>query len=183
MSLSDLASLGSFVSGLAILVSLILLYFQLRQVNQQVRQAEKNQQASIRQGRAARSSATSMGVAENPALADAILKALTGAPDITTTQLYQFNRYCFAVFSGHEDSFYQNQDGLLTDSAFTSVVNSMGRGFSQAAVRLQWKRVRASYGAEFVKFVDGLIARAPIGPTSLDPAEWLSDLAGETSGP
>lgn len=179
MSLSDLASLGSFLSGFAVLISLIFLYFQLRQVGKQVAQAEKNQQASIRQGRAARSSATSMGAAENSALAEAILKAFTGAPDITATQLYQFNRYCFAVFNGHEDSFYQNQDGLLTDSAFASVVNSMARGFRQTAVRLQWKSVRTSYGAEFVAFVDGLLARTPTEPSSFNPADWLTDLAAE----
>ena len=50
MSLSDLAALGSFVSGLAVLVSLIFLYFQLRQVNRQVRQSEKNQLALMNQG-------------------------------------------------------------------------------------------------------------------------------------
>jgi len=47
MSLSDLASLGSFVSGLAVLISLIYLAIQ-------VQQAEQNQKAQIQQGRAAR---------------------------------------------------------------------------------------------------------------------------------
>jgi hypothetical protein len=47
MSLSDLAALGSFVSGVAVLVSLVFLYFQLRQVGAQVQQAERNQQAMI----------------------------------------------------------------------------------------------------------------------------------------
>jgi hypothetical protein len=37
MTLSDLAALGSFVSGLAVLVSLIFLWFQLRQMNEQIR--------------------------------------------------------------------------------------------------------------------------------------------------
>lgn len=44
MTLSDLASLGSFISGIAVLVSLIYLALQ-------VRQAEKNQRAIIHQGR------------------------------------------------------------------------------------------------------------------------------------
>jgi hypothetical protein len=39
MSLSDLAALGSFVSGLGVLVSLVFLYFQLRQIGVQVKQA------------------------------------------------------------------------------------------------------------------------------------------------
>jgi len=44
MTRSDLASLGSFASGFAVLVSLIFLYFQLRLVNRQVLQAERQQQ-------------------------------------------------------------------------------------------------------------------------------------------
>jgi len=51
MTLSDLAALGSFVSGVAILVSLVFLYFQLRQVYAQIRLAERNQQATIQQDR------------------------------------------------------------------------------------------------------------------------------------
>ena len=44
MTLSDLASIGSLISGTAVLVSLVYLSLQ-------VRQTERNQQASIRQGR------------------------------------------------------------------------------------------------------------------------------------
>ncbi len=47
MSLSVLASLGSFVSGFAVLISLIYLALQ-------VRQTERNQQVSIRHSRATR---------------------------------------------------------------------------------------------------------------------------------
>src|SRR5215472_17064452 len=53
MSLSDLASLGSFVSGVAVLASLIFLFFQIRQMPEQVKRSEKNQQAAVGQGRAA----------------------------------------------------------------------------------------------------------------------------------
>src|ERR1700691_5983351 len=43
MSLSDLASLGSFVSGIAVLISLVYLSLQ-------VRQSDKNQRALMNQG-------------------------------------------------------------------------------------------------------------------------------------
>src|SRR5215472_7715408 len=98
MSLSDLASLGSFVSGVAVLISLIFLYFQVRQANQLVRQAEKNQQATIRLERTSRAVAISMGASE-PSLADAAHKALTGAKDISSTQIMQFGRLAHALFT------------------------------------------------------------------------------------
>ena len=54
MSLTDLASLGSFISGVAVLLSLIFLYYQLRQLRAQVRQAEKYQQTLVKQARTSR---------------------------------------------------------------------------------------------------------------------------------
>src|SRR5215469_1497977 len=64
MPLSDLASLGSFVSGVAVLISLVFLYFQVRQVTAQVRQAERNQQASIRHTRVSRSVQLQLEISE-----------------------------------------------------------------------------------------------------------------------
>lgn len=63
MSLSDLAALGSFISGLGVLVSLVFLYFQLRQIGVQVKQTEKNQRALISQ--ASRAPATSFAASRN----------------------------------------------------------------------------------------------------------------------
>ena len=68
MSLSDLASVGSFVSGIAVLVSLIYLALQ-------VRQAEKNQRALIHQGRVAQSTERFLRFAD-PGFSRAYLKGL-----------------------------------------------------------------------------------------------------------
>jgi hypothetical protein len=115
-------------------------------------------------------------------LADAVFKAATGAQDITATQVFRFGRYSHAIFSSYEDAFYQNQDGLLTDSAFTAAVNTLARVASRPSFRVQWKQARLAYGAEFAAFMDGLVAKTPIEQLSFDPAEWLSALAIERSG-
>ena len=65
MPLSDLAAIGSFVSGAAVLVSLVFLYFQLGQVRKQIALAEKNQRAIMQQGRAARSAENIMGLGDS----------------------------------------------------------------------------------------------------------------------
>src|SRR5262249_41349000 len=77
MSLPDLASLGSFVSGIAVLASLGFLFFQMRQMTEQVRQSEKNQRAIIHQGRIAQSSDQLYRLAD-PTLARANFKGLYG---------------------------------------------------------------------------------------------------------
>ena len=65
MSLSALASLGSFVSGFAVLISLVYLALQ-------VRQTERNQQISIRHSRVSRTVELHLALSD-PAVADAWL--------------------------------------------------------------------------------------------------------------
>src|SRR5476649_1288792 len=114
MSLSDLAALGSFVSGVAVVTSLVFLYFQVRQVSEQVRQAERNQQAAIRQGRTTRIVEMMLAIMD-PAIAEAMMKVARGDADITALQLEQYRRYMIASLNHFEDSFYQHEEGLLND--------------------------------------------------------------------
>jgi hypothetical protein len=114
MSLSDLASLGSFVSGFAVLTSLIYLALQ-------VRQTERNQQISIRHSRASRIVELELALAD-PALAHAWLHGAGSPQEITQTELSQFIHLCRALLFHFEDSFYQREEGLLNDAAFETVV-------------------------------------------------------------
>ena len=75
MSLSVLASLGSFVSGFAVLISLIYLALQ-------VRQTERNQQISIRHSRVSRTVELHLALAD-PAVADAWLHGSGSPQEIT----------------------------------------------------------------------------------------------------
>src|SRR5262249_46462438 len=106
MSLSDLASLGSFVSGLAVLVSLVFLYFQVRQVTAQVRQAERNQQASIRHSHISRSVDIHLAQAD-PGLAEVWHHGAWNPDAVTQTELWQFLSLCRGRFQHAEDGFYQ----------------------------------------------------------------------------
>ena len=114
MSLSNLASLGSFVSGFAVLISLIYLALQ-------VRQTERNQQISIRHSRVSRTVELHVALAD-PAVADAWLHGTRSPQEISETELSQFTNLCRAHFFHFEDSFYQREEGLLNDAAFETVV-------------------------------------------------------------
>lgn len=180
MSLSDLAALGSFVSGVAVLISLILLYFQLRQVNAQVVQAERNQQAAIRQGRATRTVEMLLETT-SPSVADALTKGWAGITDISETQFYQFAQVCRATFVNSEDTFYQHAEGLLNEAAFASFVAGMKGSFRAAGFRAQWKRARSNYGTDFVQFMDKMRSEVPVEPSFDVFALWKADVARELS--
>jgi hypothetical protein len=172
MSLSDLASLGTFVSGAAVLVSLIFLYFQLGQLSRQVRQAEKNQQAAVRQGRTATAVQIALALAD-PEVASAAIAVEAEPTDI---QVRQFLGLMRALFANYEDTFYQHRAGLLDDLAFESWKRTALAGLRSAPRRVAWKWVRGAFGAEFEAFIDQLVAEAPL--TSDRGAErWKADLA------
>src|SRR5215469_6320273 len=123
MSLSDLSSLGSFVSGVAVLVSLIFLYQQLRQIGAQIEQAEKNQRAAIRAERASRTTEYILTGVE-PSAADAIYKGFAADDDISSTQIRQFASYCTARFVNAEEAYSQHAVGLLDEPAYAYLKSS-----------------------------------------------------------
>jgi hypothetical protein len=174
MSLSDLASLGSFVSGFAVAISLIYLA-------RQVRQSERNQQISIRHSRASRTVELHLALAD-PAVADAWLHG-SGAPqEITQTELSQFTNLCRAHFFHFEDSFYQREEGLLNDAAFETVVAGARLLARSPGLRAAWKLARPNFGGRFLDFMDGVVAgSAALPPVDLSLEAWKAAFACETS--
>jgi hypothetical protein len=178
MSLSDLASIGSFVSGFAVLLSLVFLYFQLKQVNLQVRQTEKNQQALIRQNRATRVVDLIMRRAEG-SLVDAVRKGQAGDDDITLTELTQYRFNCVAQFFNLEDTYYQHVEGLLNDAAFASFVLSLKTLFATVGMQAMWETNRPAFPVDFVQFIDKVIAETLVTQSGDALASWKTAIAAK----
>jgi hypothetical protein len=179
MSLSDLASLGSFVSGVAVLISLGFLYFQVRQVNEQVRQAERNQRATIAQARAGRTVDIALRNVDAHA-AQAYWRVLGGAADLTATELQQFMAYFRAFLANAEDTFLQALHGLLEPATHRAYLTSMAATWALPAYRLAWPGMRHVVGVEYATFVDQMIAETPMSrPASLEQrlAAWKAGWA------
>jgi hypothetical protein len=174
MSLSNLASLGSFVSGFAVLISLIYLALQ-------VRQTERNQQISIRHSRVSRTVELHLALAD-PALADAWLHGSGSPQEITQTELSQFINLCRAHFFHFEDSFYQREEGLLNDDAFETVVAGARLLARSPGLRAAWKIARPNFGGRFLDFMDGVVAGSAVEPpVDLSLEAWKVAFASEAS--
>jgi hypothetical protein len=174
MSLSDLASVGSLVSGLAVLTSLIYLALQ-------VRQTERNQQISIRHSRASRIVELELALAD-PAVATAWHHGSSSPEEITQTELSQFTNLCRAFFFHFEDSFYQREEGLLNDDAFETVVAGARLLARSPGVRAAWKIMRPNFGGRFLDFMDGVVARSAVEPpVDLSLEAWKVAFASEAS--
>lgn len=171
MSLSDLSSIGSLVSGVAVLISLIYLALQ-------VRQAERNQQASIRQGRATRAVDIILALSD-PAVADALPKGSAGATDITLTQFNQFTSMYGAFLASAEDTWLQYREGLLSDAVFESFTESWRMTLSQPGVRALWTMRRKAFEKGFAAFMDKLMDETPVTAPSDAFAAWKAEVAAQ----
>jgi len=181
MSLSDLASLGSFVSGFAVLVSLVFLYFQLRQLTEQGRQAEKNQKALIQVERAARAG-DQLRFLARPEIAEAYTRGRSGASDITTSQYHQYFAIVRATLTSQEDAFFQHQQNLLDETSFESSRAVLKRIFSYPANRALWKRMHTSFEKSFQDFIEQVLSEVEgASPILIDEevAAWRKDAAAE----
>lgn len=172
MSLSDLASLGSFVSGIAVLISLLYLALQ-------VRQTEKNQRGTIANVRASRTVDVVLR-GTDPSIATALQKTFGGAQDLTPFELRQFTAYAGAFLINSEDTFLQRRHGLLEDDAYRAYRISVSSMMANPAFRLAWRMRRHRHGVEFATFVDKVIAETPMAPPLTSEAflaQWKSGWA------
>src|SRR5262249_5703905 len=131
-----------------------------RQIGQQIRQAEKNQQAAIRQARATQTMDTIMGGIDF-SVAEALNRGWSGDENMSEPALRQFRQYCRAAFVGLQDGYYQHLDGLFPETAFGSL-KADARMLGSIGVRTQWHIQRKSFGPEFVAWIDKLVAELPI---------------------
>ena len=174
MSLSDLASLGSFVNGVAVLISLIYLALQIRQT-------KRNQQIAIRHTRASRIVDLQLALADS-GVANAWLHGSASPQELTQTELSQFTNLCRALFFHFEDSFYQREEGLLNNDAFETVVAGARLSARSPGWRVAWKIARPNFGGRFRDFMDGVVASSAVEPPlDLSLEGWKAAFAAEAS--
>jgi hypothetical protein len=174
MSLSDLASVGSLVSGVAVLISLIYLSLQ-------VKQAERNQRALMQQGRANRVSDNIMRLCDAD-LASVWNRGCRGDSGLTVEQFEQFMLMCRSGFVSAEDSFLQHLSGQLDGTAFKSFTVTARGIFALPGTRAAWRLSSNQYGDEFEKFMEGIMRETPVQPEVDARQRWFDAIKSEKSG-
>ena len=171
MSLSDLASLGSFVSGVAVLISLIYLAVQ-------VRQAEKNQRALVQQTRATRLNSNFIAFGESDA-AVVYSKGMRG-DELSDREFQQFRWMYRATMKNYEDDFLQHEEGLLAEPTFTSgLQNALGALLATPGGRVMWHHLRGELNERFREFANDLVGKTPLRRSGDEAARWNHAVAEE----
>jgi hypothetical protein len=176
MPLSDLASIGSLVSGLAVLVSLIFLYFQLRQINAQVKQTEKNQRASLNQGFVTRTTDNLRHQMDGPAQ-EPMQRVFAGETNFTASELSKLRLALRLSIIGMQDAYLQHREGLLDAANMDYAKLTLKLWLRQPVFRALWTQSSVSLSPDIVAFVNGLIAETPLAEPEDSVARFQADLA------
>ena len=165
MSLSDLASIGSLISGIAVLASLIYL-------SQQIRQSSKHTQALISQGRTDHALRYNEVLATNPELLEIVMRGSAGDETLAPLELARFRLSLANAFLSLEDEFRQHRAGLIDDNRHAGFVQRIARNLRQPGSRALWKMQRFGFDTDFQSFIDEIIHKAQSEPTQ--PFDQLS---------
>jgi hypothetical protein len=171
MSLSDLAAIGNFTSGFAVIVSFVFLALQIRQGN-------RNQRALMQQGRAGRTVELLLRLAE-PGLHESMMLGERGDPTLEPTKADAFVRIMIAVFVNWEDAFLQNLAGAIDPAGRAADETAMRSILSSPASRAAWKTVRHQFGGAYRDYFDAMVRASELTPSVDLGMVWKAHLAEE----
>jgi hypothetical protein len=174
MSLTDLAALGSLVSGLAVLGSLIYL-------NIQTRQATKHQRSLMMQGRAARTIDLANRLTD-PSVAAAWAKSNREPDSLSDAELVQVFSLANANLLSFEETWLEYREGLLPKATEEVTANRLAEVFSLFPIyRATWNLRRTQFDPEFVAMTDRIMQKTTYVPIVADV--FKNVLAAELAKP
>jgi hypothetical protein len=163
MVLSDIASIATAISGLAVTASLIY-------VGIQTKQNVRHTRALIHQGTAARSTNLLLGFMNAEAVA-AWIEGNGGTPTPELIRQRQFYYHCGIAMIAMEDYFSQHEDGLLSDEQFSRGCATFRERLREPGLRALWLKQRetmAKAAPRYCAFIDSLCNGKPSAPGDLD---------------
>ncbi len=171
MSLSDLASLGTFLSGIAVILSFVFLALQLRQGN-------INQRALIQTGRNSRVIDVVYRRID-PHLAELSSRGDRGDTAMSPDDVRSYLRMNYATLLNFEDTYLQDRLGTIDPDAWKTSSMRLKHLMAAPGFRISWKKWRSNFPGAFGEVVDQLVAEARRSPWEEEAASWASDVAEE----
>jgi len=154
MSLSDLASIGTLVSGLAVLASLVYLSLQIRQ-------SAQNQRAAMNQGTVTRNIDVLMFLSQ-PHIHALTTRVSAGDVDFTAEELDYLQTRVRATMLANQDTFLQHQAGLVDQITFDNSIAVTRFVLAQPVYRALWRTSRGGYARDWADFIDKQIETIPL---------------------
>jgi hypothetical protein len=148
MKLKDLGDLGNMVAAAGVIVSLLILAWQVR-LNTAALRAESNL------GMVTLGNATLLW--NEPEFAELTIRARDGIDTLNETETLRFTHYCYAFFNTWEQGFLLHRDGLMTDEQWAGWDAGMTAGAGGSATREVWSQIRRYYSRGFQDHVSDVL--------------------------
>lgn len=156
MTLNELGSLGEFISGLAVVVTLVYLAIQIRHNTRSVR-------SSMHQDMIESTLRIAESVSDNENLGRIVLKAGEDYDNLTREEYIRFEAYAERVFSNFESVFYSYRNSMIEQDLWESWEASYLSDLSRGAIRRYWHDERPQHLRDFMDFVDQYYRNNPVG--------------------
>lgn len=165
MSFSDLASLGSFVSGIAVLFSFIFLALQIRQSARNQRAIIHNERTRLVQDLTVQS----FGSYES---AETMLRGNAADVSLDGARSRQYLAMLLSVFRLFEEFFHQHRDGMMDEARWRSNALRV-RGFlASPGMRAAWRTHALTFGSEFRAWMDAILRDVAVDAEADVVASW-----------
>ncbi len=175
MTLADLASIGNFVSGIAVMISLIYLAVQ-------VRYSIRAQRAAMHQARVERVTAVSVEFAK-PEIAGVLAKAATPSPDFSSSEVMQLFYYVRTQVVATDDAIWQHEAGFLDDASLQTTLLTMKRILANPVLRAVWQLVKIQLDPDLRLRFEALEDETPLVAPTDWAAAWRAEYAAVIAAP
>lgn len=159
MTLADLASLGSFVSGIAVLISLAYLASQVRQGTKATRSQMHQSIVSGWLGVADLISGHADVFARGLAADESAFAVMSDADKLA------FITLAMAMFRHYENVYLQVREGYVHPEDWMAWTHHLRMYFAMPGIKTMWKMRRSSFSPSFVTFLESAPPSALSAPT------------------
>ena len=159
MNLADLSALGSFISGIAVVISLVILILQMRQ-------ASMNQRATMHFQRLAIVQDASLTIIANPELSSLQIRGGTGEPTMPPEMVMQYLVLTRNIFRLFEEFFYQHKDGMLDEVRWATNVRRFKLFATAPGFRAAWRTESFAYEKDFAAWVESVFVEVQASPVA-----------------
>ena len=165
MTLNELANLGEFIGGIAVIATLIYLAIQLRQNTRALKSATLANNTSLW-------SALLVNIASGDKT-KAYLHGSAGVPELTPEEFLQFFLISRAMFVSFENQHHQFQQGMLDKAIYEGYERSFqGQALSMPGFRRYWKQFSHEFSPAFQSQIEAMLKKQPAADANHLMKDW-----------
>lgn len=152
MSLSDLASLAIIVQGFLFIVSIGLVWYQLRENTKLVRTANTQKLVEL-------SSPFNLLIAQDRSMAELWLKGSQGLDDLDAIDRERYFNLLSWWLALHENIYHQWTQKLIEKDTFTSWTRDLEYFARRQNLSVHWTQMNTYFEASFAEHVSEILTR------------------------